>query len=136
MTIEYSILEDLELVITQTYGAVTDEQVVEHFRILSQDPKFKPNFLLLSDIRYITQNTITEENLKSEAKLSPYDRKTMRVILVKRSQERKKANQYGVHSTQSNAYYRVTDDIDDALSWLGIDQQAGLILPLLHKKGK
>lgn len=132
MAIEYSILEELELVVTRTFGAVSDKQVVDHFNELVQDPKFKPHFALLSDIRFITENNISDGNLKSEAQLSPYDRKAMRALLVKRTEERKKAGQYGVQSTHSNAYYKVTDDIQDALTFLGLSQQADLILPHLH----
>ncbi|WNO10829.1 hypothetical protein [Teredinibacter sp. KSP-S5-2] len=127
MPIGYVILGDLELVIAKTWGVVYDETVLSHLASLKSDPDFKPTYSVISDIRDIVANNVSQSFLSDLAARNPYDKKAMQAIIVRQDPERKMAHQWGVSSTNANAYYKVTDSLDDAIVWLGLSAKRQLI---------
>ncbi|WNO10567.1 hypothetical protein [Teredinibacter sp. KSP-S5-2] len=132
MTIEYTILEDLELVVSRVYGTFTNDELYNHFSVLASDRRFCPRYSL----RYVSQMQVTPDGIKQAAKRKPFDSLSATVLLIPSSYEKGMAHFWGVLSTSSNAYFYVTDNVDDALERLGISAKKPNIEPHLYSPSK
>ena len=64
MPMEYSIDEDLGVVFTTASDVLAEEELLEHKRRVLTDPKFKPGFDELSDVRFIADLAISAAGLE------------------------------------------------------------------------
>ncbi|PCJ60029.1 MAG: hypothetical protein COA79_09495 [Planctomycetota bacterium] len=123
MTIEYTILKDLHLVIIFTFDKVNDQASRKIFEEISRDDDFSPDFNQLSDARFITENMVTADGLRVVAQVSPFSKISKNALLVNRDLEKGRANQYGIFSTESNEFFLVTTELDYAVKWLGHEEK-------------
>lgn len=133
MAIAYSILSDLKLVVSRAWGRVTDEDLTEHFRVLTADSLFDHAYDLLSDCRYITENLVTHKGIQYETSKSPYLPSARRVLLVQTALQKARGRQFSIYSSETENHFLLTDDPDHAISWLGHEAHDHLIKPLLHQ---
>jgi hypothetical protein len=66
MPATYSIDVERKLVISRAWGAITDDDVREHARILRGDPLFDPTYRQLVDMTGITKDLV-DTNTKQES---------------------------------------------------------------------
>lgn len=127
MPIGYVILRDLELVVAKTWGVVHDEMVLNQLTCLKSDPDFKSTYSVISDVRDIVENHLSQSCLTELLARNPYDKKAMQAIVVRQKSERKMARQWAISSTNANAYYKITESLDDAIDWMGLSKKKELI---------
>jgi hypothetical protein len=66
MPATYSIDVERKLVISRAWGAITDDDVREHARVLRADPLFDPTYRQLVDMTGITKDLV-DTNTKQES---------------------------------------------------------------------
>jgi hypothetical protein len=132
MTIEFTVLSDLTLVVSVVYGGITDADLRQHFELLRADEAFMPEFDLLSDCRYITENLVTHKTIQEETMNSPYLPTARRAMLVERALERARGHQYGLYSSATEDHFLLTDDTATAIRWLGHEAHAERIMNYIN----
>ena len=65
MPISYRIDRERALVITEAWGVLTDEDILDHKTRLLNDPGFEPKLMELSDIRSIERLDVTQAGIKA-----------------------------------------------------------------------
>lgn len=127
MTIEYTILKELELVVSRVYGIFTDEELFNHFTKLASDRRFNPSYSRLTDLRCVTHLAVTPGGLRMAAGELPFSQESMTALVITPVFAKEMASLWGVTATSSNAYYLITENLDDALTWFGMNTKKKII---------
>lgn len=127
MPIEYSIDEDLGVVFTTASGVLTEGELIEHKRRMISDPKFKPGFVELSDVRSIADLVISAAGLEAFVAQDQSDSERLKgyrlAIVVSGALEFGMGVMYETMSRQNNKDVRIFRDMRLAKEWLHIPQQ-------------
>ena len=121
MSIEHRLVLAHELVMTVTAGQVTNSLMYEAETRLGEDPEFKAHFSQIADCRGVTKNLITPDGLIKLAAITPFESTARRCYVVEEKQAQSYASLFGMKSSGSNDYYLVTDNMEAAWEWLGIE---------------
>ncbi|WNO10454.1 hypothetical protein [Teredinibacter sp. KSP-S5-2] len=132
MAIDYTIMKELELVVTKVSGVFTDEELVGHFSRLVEDPDFRPEFTRLTDLRHVLVFEITKEGVQEAARRVPFDSHSMSALLISDLTRREWATLWGVTAMSSNAFFFTTDILLEALVWLGLEAKENQIRSYLN----
>jgi len=124
----------LRLVLVRAWGTVSDEELAEHARALRADPRFRPDFRQLGDLRGITTLDATRAGIRQLAELSPFGAGARRAIVVGSEVAFGMARMYELMRGEGQDEVEVFRDLPAALDWLGIaGAQAS---PLLARLGE
>ncbi|WNO10566.1 hypothetical protein [Teredinibacter sp. KSP-S5-2] len=132
MAIQYTIIDELELVVTKAGGVFTDEELVGHFTRIVDDPKFNAEYFRLTDLRQVLEFRITKEGIQEAARRVPFDSHSMTALVASDSFDKQLATLWGVMATHSNAYFFITHQFIEALIWLGLEAKEQAIRSYLN----
>ena len=124
MPIKYSIDEDLGVVFTTASDVLTEAELLEHKRRVVSDPKFKPGFVELSDVRSISDLAISASGLEKFVAQDESDSERLKdfklAIVVSGALEFGMGVMYEMLSRQNDKNVRIFRDLRLAKDWLQI----------------
>lgn len=124
MPINYSIDEDVGVVLTTASGVLTENELLEHKRKIISDPKFRPGFVELSDVQSISDLDISASGLEKFVAQDEADAERLRgfklAIVVSGALEYGMGAMYEMMSLQNNKDVRIFRDMRLAKDWLQI----------------
>ncbi len=124
MPITYSIDEDLGVVFTTASDVLTEDELLEHKRKMIADPKFKPGFVELSDVRFISDLAISASGLEKFVAQDDSDAERLRgfklAIVVSGALEFGMGAMYEMMSLKNNRDVRIFRELSLAKDWLQI----------------
>lgn len=124
MPIQYSIDEDLGVVFTTASGVLTEDELLAHKRKVMSDPKFKPGYVELSDVRFVEDLSISASALERFVVQDDLDAERLKnyrlAIVVSGALEFGMGAMYEVMSRANNRDVRIFRDVGLAKEWLQI----------------
>ncbi len=124
MPITYSIDEDLGVVFTTASDRLTEDELLEHKRKVISDPKFKPGFVEISDVRFISDLAISASSLEKFVAQDESDAERLKgfklAIVVSGALEFGMGAMYESMSLKNNTNVRIFRDLRLAKNWLQI----------------
>lgn len=124
MPIKYRIDEALGVVFTTASEVLTEAELLEHKRKVFSDPKFKPGFVELSDVRFISDLEISPSGLEKFVAEDESDSERLRdfrlAIVVSGALEFAMGAMYETMSRENNKDVRIFRDLQLAKDWLQI----------------
>ncbi len=124
MPITYSIDEDLGVVFTTASEVLTEDELLQHKRRVVSDPKFKPGFVELSDVRSISDLAISASGLERFVAQDDSDSERLQgyklAIVVSGALEFGMGAMYEMMSVENNRDVRIFRDVGLARDWLQI----------------
>src|SRR3954468_11939848 len=82
MPASYAIDPDRALVVSRGWGVLTDADVRDHYRLLAEDPRFKPTFRQLADIRETSAITASSTTIWAEGRRNVFVPGARRAFVV------------------------------------------------------
>ena len=127
MPIEYSIDEGLGAIFTTASAVLTEEELLEHKRKIISDPKFRPGFVELSDVRAISEVAISPSGIEKFVEQDASDAELLKdyklAIVVSGALEYGMGVMYEMMSSEQNRNVRIFRDLNPAMDWLGISKK-------------
>ena len=120
MPATYSIDVERKLVVSRAWGAMTDDDVREHGRLLRADPLFDPTFRQLVDMCGITEDlvdTSTKQQASNDQIFAPGVR---RAWVASKDYSFGMARMYAVAAERQGQTIGVFREIREAEEWLGL----------------
>jgi hypothetical protein len=116
----YSIDVERKLVISRAWGAITDDDVREHARLLRADPLFDPTYSQLLDMTGITKDLV-HTNTKQESSYGQlFDRGVRRAWVASTDYTFGMARMYAVAAERLGQTIGVFRNRSEAEKWLGL----------------
>ncbi len=78
----FTIVEARSLVLSRGWGVITEQELLEHVTALRADPRFKPHFHQLGDLRDATGYAGTTATIRRMAQLSPFGSGSRRAVVA------------------------------------------------------
>ena len=105
-------------------GTVTFDDLAAAQRTLANDPAFDPTFPVLIDLRTVNDVRLTRQEMQSLVGISAAAPSTRRAILVGTPGVLGLARLYEAlrENQTTNDVVRACQTIEEAISWLGVDQ--------------
>ena len=126
MPITYFIDEDLGAVFTTASDVLTEDELLEHKRKVISDPKFKPGFVELSDVRFISDLAISASGLERFVEIDNADSERLEgfklAIVVSGALEFGMGTMYEMMSREQDRNVRIFRDLGLAREWLQIPE--------------
>ena len=110
----------LGLVRTDSWGTLSDEEVVELYQKIRDDPAFNPAFRQLCDLRKVTKITTTVETLRSLAQSRIFAPGARRAFVVDRQVDFGLSRLFQAYSEVEGATIEVFREMEEAKAWLGL----------------
>jgi hypothetical protein len=127
MPIKYSIDEGLGAIFTTASAVLTEEELLEHKRKIISDPKFRPGFVELSDVRAISEIAISpsgiEKFVEQDASVAELLKDYKLAIVVSGALEYGMGVMYEMMSAEQNRNVRIFRELNPAMEWLGISKK-------------
>lgn len=124
MPISYSIDENQGVVFTNASDVLTEDDLLEHKRKLISDPKFRPGFVELSDVRHIADLAISPSGIEKFVAKDDADAERLKgyklAIVVSGALEFGMGVMYEMMSSQQRRDVRIFRDMRLAREWLQI----------------
>lgn len=126
MPIRYTIHRDLNVVVTHFSGYVTDQEFVDSYRRMLQDPDYAPGTNELADLRRVADLNLSAAALRQVEELTEarYERSGANfrtAILAPRDQSYGIGRMYEVFAEDGPEHVRVCREVADALAWLHLE---------------
>jgi hypothetical protein len=125
MPISYRIDPEHSLVLTTASGVVSDEDVLAHKKALNVDPDYDPSMKELSDLRAVTELSVTTQGV---AAMAGYDRdnpdtegRHRLALVANESLVFGMARMYQLTTVESDSRVGVFRTIEEARTWLDAD---------------
>lgn len=127
MPIKYFIDESLGAVFTTASAVLTEDELLEHKRKIISDPKFRPGFVELSDVREISDVAISPSGIEKFVAQDASDAKFLKdyklAIVVSGALEYGMGVMYEMMSSEQSRHVRIFRDLSLAREWLGISKK-------------
>ena len=124
MPIKYFIDKDMGVVFTTASDVLTENELFEHKRKLISDPNFKPGFVELSDVRFITDLKISPSSIEAFVAQDESDAERLKdfklAIVVSGALEFGMGAMYEMMSRENSTNVRIFRDLGQAREWLEI----------------
>jgi hypothetical protein len=115
----YTILPARSLVLTWAWGVLTDQELIDHARTLSADPRFGQDFAQLSDLREVTDLRVTSAGVRTLASINPFGAGARRALLTSADSAFGMARMYELmRDNASSDAVHVFRELETALQWL------------------
>ena len=125
MALSYRFFEEHNLVVMTGSATLTADDFKDYIiNYLCSNPRIKPGFLELGDMRRVEKNQISQEEMLEIVKLDETTGRpqpTKLAFVVNDDAEFGAARQYASHVDIKHKAVDVFRDMDDAKKWLGIE---------------
>lgn len=115
----YTIFPESRLVYSRAWDVLTPAVLLAHSRALAGDPRFQPSFAQLSDLRDVTEVTVSGEDIREAAEASPFGAGARRAIIVSSDLIFGMTRMYEALRENVSEDLMVFRDVPSALHWLG-----------------
>ncbi len=115
----YTILPESRFVLSRSWGVLTQALLLAHSRALAGDPRFQPSFAQLSDLREVTDITVTAPGVREAAEASPFGAGSRRALVASSDFIFGMARMYELFRENATGEVMVFRDVHEALRWLG-----------------
>jgi len=82
MPAEYHIDKELNALFSKAWGTLSDSDLLEHQRLITNDPAFTPDLHQLFDLRAVTKVALTSEGFQLLASRDPFGVGSRRAFVV------------------------------------------------------
>lgn len=120
MPTSYSIDPARRLVTSRIWGVVTDEEVLEHNRLLRGDPAFDPTYRQFADMSDVTRNLVTFPNVQETARDQYFAPGTRRALVVADDNTFGLCRMFATYSEAAGQTIEVFRVREAAEEWLGL----------------
>jgi hypothetical protein len=117
---KYVIDVERKLVVSQAWGALTDDDVREHYRALSGDPLFDPTYRQLVDMSEITADLVDTSTKQRASQNQIFVPGVRRAWVASRDYTYGMARMYAVAAESQGQTIGVFRDRGEAEEWLGL----------------
>jgi hypothetical protein len=107
-------------VITQVWGAATEEEISEYGQRLGSDPQFDPNYRQLADISGVTEIRVSSIALEAMSRHQIFTPGTQRAFVASSDGVFGMLRKYQLHAESLGQTVRVFRDRKAAEDWLGL----------------
>ncbi len=125
MPTSYELDENLSLVRSQAWGLLTDEESSEHYASIQADPKFKPHFRQLCDLRLLDEIDTSASALRQLARLRVFAPGVRRAFVAPADLHFGLARMLQVFCEQEGTEVGVFRTVPEAEAWLDIPAGSG-----------
>jgi hypothetical protein len=116
----YSIDPARRLVVTQVWGAATDEDILEHGRRLRADPLYDPTFRQLADMSGVTEILVKTGTIEDVSRGQLFEPGTQRAFVASSDAVFGLLRKYELHAETMGQTIRVFRVRQEAETWLGL----------------
>jgi hypothetical protein len=120
MSTTYRIDTKRRLVIARAAGRVSEADLIDYQESLRSDPRFRPDFDQILDLRGCTELRVTTAGVCHAALQSPFGATSRRAVLGEDEVLRELARVYGLWSDGLVVRTRFFHRVEHALVWLGL----------------
>jgi len=121
MPASYSIDARLGVVFSRRWGVVTNEELIANARVLARDPRFRPTFRQLADLRHVESLAVTAAGIRELAQLNPFSKEARRAGVVGSDVSFGVLRMYQSSLSAGAEDILVAHTMAEALKWLGLD---------------
>jgi len=125
MPAEYHIDKELNTLFSKAGGTLSDSDLLEHQRLITNDPAFTPNLNQLFDLRAVTGFALTSEGIRLLASRDPFGVGAKRAFIVNPGAKAVfgMLRMFQIMTDEHPDELRVQfDHIGEARSWLGLPE--------------
>ena len=126
MALTFKIIPELKLVETDATGVVTNEDILNHDRLLERTQGFDPAFNHLLDFTQMTEDQVTAKGLKELAENTPFDKTCRRAYVTTEKALEQRFGFFAILMNAPDEHLFVTQDREKALDWITGKQTANL----------
>jgi|SRR6185503_1064161 len=119
MPATYRLDPERRLVLTHSWGVLTDREVRDLYESIRTDPVFEPTFRQLCDLRDVTQITASADTLRDLARSHIFADGTRRAFVVARDVDYGMSRLFQAYVVPG-AVLEVFRDMEKAELWLGL----------------
>lgn len=123
MPAEYLIDIERRLVISRAWGALTDDDVCEHYQALRADPLFDPTYRQLVDMTGITKDLVGISTKQQASQNQIFAPGVRRAWVASQDYTFGMARMYAVSAESKGQSIGVFRDRSEAEAWLGLQAQ-------------
>jgi hypothetical protein len=109
-----------KLVVTQVWGAATDEDIIEHGRRLRADPLYDPTFRQLADMSGVTEILVKTGTIEDVSRGQLFEPGTPRAFVASNDAVFGLLRKYELHAETLGQTIRVFRGRQEAETWLGL----------------
>ena len=120
MPASYVIDPARKLVVTQVWGAATDEDILEHGRRLRADPLYDPTFRQLADMSGVTEILVKTGTIEDVSRGQLFEPGTQRAFVASNDAVFGLLRKYELHAETMGQTIRVFRVRQEAETWLGL----------------
>jgi hypothetical protein len=120
LPVTYSIDPERRLVISRAWGAITDDDVREHARVLGADPLFDPTFRQLVDMSGITEDFVGTSTKRQASQNQLFVPGVRRAWVASGDYTFGMARMYAVAAESKGQTIGVFRTMSEAEEWLGL----------------
>ncbi len=125
MPVEYDIDKELNMLFSKALGRLVDSDLIEHQRLITNDPAFVPDLHQLFDLREVTDVALTTEGIRLLASRNPFGVGAKRAFIVAPGAMVVfgMLRMFQIFTDEFHDELRVQfDHIGEARSWLGLPE--------------
>jgi hypothetical protein len=126
MPAEYHIDRELGVVLSTAWGTLSDSDLLEHGRLITNDPSFTPDLNQLFDLTEVTEIALTPEGIRLLASRDPFGAGAKRAFVVAPGEMAVfgMMRMFQILTNEHHDELRLEfDHIGKARSWLGLPEQ-------------
>ena len=109
------------VVFIRFWGTLTEQLAVELGRAMRSDPRFRPEYMRLGDLRAVTEFTLSIDAVDALARRVAFPASVRRAFVVSQPAMFGVARMFGALAGADSTFL-VTRDIADAVEWVGLDR--------------
>jgi len=121
----YHIDTDRGVIFIRAWGTLTDAEVADLGIAVRADPRFRTDYRRIEDLRSVTTFAVTTGFAEEAARLHQIYAPPRRVFVVTSDLAFGMARMLGLLADASPDQFLVTRELDDALTWIGLDAAGG-----------
>jgi hypothetical protein len=118
MPASYSIDRRRGLVHSRTWGVVTSDELLDHYRRIAADPDFRPSFRQLGNMREVTAFPVSAASIACAASRTAFAPRTRRALVAPTDLAFELARMFAMYSGEVGQLVRVFRNDHEAEVWL------------------
>lgn len=126
MAITFKIVPELKLVESVVTGTLTNEDILNHDRLLENSEGFDPTFNHLLDLMQMTESQVTAKGLRELAENTPFAKTCHRAYITNVKEHEQRAGFLAILMDAPDEHLLVTQNRQKALDWIMGKQTASL----------
>jgi hypothetical protein len=123
MPASFRIDTEHRIVFSRGWGVLSDEDLIEHQRLLAADPDFRPDLSQLANAREVTDVRATAQGVHQMIAGNPFGKGARRAFVTANDTIYGLARMFELGRVDPRDECRVFRDMDEARAWRGLPLQ-------------